>query len=152
MHYIEAVENYEGDDTSLFLAGGITGCPDWQREMITALQDTSLVIFNPRRARFPIGDKNAAQEQIEWEYRYLRRASMLSFWFPKESLCPIALYELGAWSMTVKPLFVGCDPAYQRRQDVEIQTALARYGVRVVTHLDELTQEILAFMKFSHLY
>jgi hypothetical protein len=33
-HSIEALQTYNGNETSLFLAGGITGCPDWQKEMI----------------------------------------------------------------------------------------------------------------------
>jgi hypothetical protein len=30
--YIEAPEEFEGDGPSLFLAGGITACLDWQSE------------------------------------------------------------------------------------------------------------------------
>src|SRR4051812_7979117 len=92
MHYIEALHVYNGEETSLFLAGGINGCPDWQQEMVEKLKDTSLALFNPRRASFPIGDKNAARAQIEWEYMHLRKATAISFWFPWETLSPIALY------------------------------------------------------------
>src|SRR5262245_52117185 len=108
MRYIEALTEYiPADDVSLFLGGGISGCPDWQREIVTLLADTDLTLLNPRRAFFPIDDPSQAERQIEWEFRHLRLATAILFWFPRETLCPIALYELGAWSMTDKPLFVG---------------------------------------------
>ena len=145
MQYVEALQTYSGNETSLFLAGGITGCPNWQQDMIEALRDTSLVLFNPRRASFPIGDPHAAMEQIEWEYIHLRKATAICFWFPCETLNPIVLYELGAWSMTSKQLFVGVHPNYQRLQDVCIQTALARPDIHVVMRMDSLVQQITTF-------
>jgi len=126
----------------LFLAGGIQGCPDWQSDMVSLLHDTSWVVLNPRRTNFPIHDPTAADAQIQWEYDHLRYADVILFWFPCETLCPIVLYELGAWSMTKKPLYVGVHPDYQRRQDVEIQTRLSRPDVRIVYSLEALAQEV----------
>jgi hypothetical protein len=146
MHYIEALQTYTGNETSLFLAGGITGCPDWQKEMVERLKGAPLVLFNPRRASFPIEDKQAARAQIEWEHLHLRKATATSFWFPCETLNPIVLYELGAWSMTNKKLFVGVHPDYRRIQDVYIQTALARPDVHIVTSLEELAQGIVSWI------
>ena len=103
--------------------------------MIRALAHTRLVLFNPRRANFPMGDPGAAQEQIVWEHTHLHKATAISFWFPCETLNPITLYELGAWSMRNKPLFVGVHPDYQRKQDVLIQTKLARPDIAVVESL-----------------
>lgn len=127
---------------TLFLAGGITGCPDWQAEMAFLFADTPLTLFNPRRANFPINDPNAAYEQIAWEHKHLQRADAILFWFPYETLCPIVLYELGTWSMSSKPLFVGVHPDYQRRADVEIQTLLVRPDVQVVYSLLDLAQQV----------
>jgi hypothetical protein len=141
---IECPTRYEGAGPSLFLAGGITGCPDWQREMIAHLAKSRFDLLNPRRAAFPIADPSAADEQIRWEHEHLRRADAILFWFAAEQLQPIALYELGAWSMTKKPLFVGADPGYARRRDVEIQTGLVRPDVVVVSSLDELASHVLA--------
>src|SRR6476659_5132468 len=123
MTYVEAPTEFEnaGDRRSVFLAGGITGCGDWQQQLAGQLRDTYLVVLNPRRKRFPIDDPSAAGEQIDWEFRHLRRATARAFWFPSATLCPIALYELGAWSMAPGPLFVGVDPKYARRHDVETQ-------------------------------
>jgi hypothetical protein len=145
MHYIEAVQPYNGNEASLFLAGGITGCPNWQKDLVTLLQDLPLTLLNPRRSQFSMDDPNATRMQIEWEHIHLRKATAIAFWFPQETLCPITLYELGAWSMTKKPLFVGVHPAYQRRQDVLIQTALVRPDIHLVSTLMELSQEIMSW-------
>ncbi len=145
MLYIEAPNGYRRTKTayiSVFLAGGISGCPDWQAEMVDRLRDTSLVLLNPRRADFPIHDPTAAKAQITWEYQHLRKADTILFWFPCETLCPITLYELGAWSMTDKPLFVGVHPDYQRRQDVEIQTRLVRPDVQMAYSLADLAARV----------
>jgi hypothetical protein len=141
MRYIEAPEEYIPDNSiSLFLAGGITGCPDWQSDIVRLFDDTSLTLLNPRRANFPIADPSAAEAQIRWEHEHLRRAVAVLFWFPRESLCPIVLYELGAWSMTNKPLFIGVHQLYQRKKDVEVQTHLARPDVQVVYSLRDVAK------------
>ncbi len=127
---------------SVFLAGGITGCPDWQQEMRQLLSDTDLILLNPRRANFPIHDPNAASKQITWEHDHLHKATTILFWFCTETLNPIVLYELGAWSMTNKPIFVGVHSEYVRRQDVEIQTELVRPDVKVVYSLQALAKQI----------
>ena len=144
MIYVEALarlkEGVEGN--TVFLAGGITNCPDWQQEMRKLLHDSDLILFNPRRAEFPIEDPNAAQEQIAWEYDHLRSADAILFWFPCETLCPIVLYELGAWTVSGKPIFVGVHPDYARRKDVEIQTQLVRPEVEVVYSLVDLAEQV----------
>ncbi len=146
MRYIEALAVYTpaADERSIFLAGGISGCHNWQQDMVTLLSGTPLVVLNPRRENFPIDDPAAATAQIRWEFDHLRLADAIAFWFPCETLCPITLYELGAWAMTSKPLFVGVHPDYQRRVDVEIQLSLARPDVRVAFSLDDLRAGIVA--------
>jgi hypothetical protein len=146
MNYIEAPDEFLGKETSLFLAGGITGCPDWQQEVVRALKNESITVLNPRRKSFPIQDSTASVEQIKWEYRHLRKASAISFWFPHETLCPIVLYELGAWSMTDKPIFVGVHPDYQRKLDVEIQISLVRPEVEIVYSIQDLVEQIVNWL------
>jgi hypothetical protein len=54
MIYIEAPNSYQpasGDGPSVFLAGGITGCPDWQRDARALLDAAPVVVLNPRRAQ-----------------------------------------------------------------------------------------------------
>lgn len=144
MRYIEAPQQYNlyDTDTSVFLAGGITGCPDWQQEMVEVLKDTSFTILNPRRDDFPIDEPGAAQEQIEWEYHALRAADVIQFWFPKETLCPIVLYELGAWTRSDKHICIGIEPGYARENDVRLQTHLVRRDVEIVYSLSDLAEKI----------
>jgi len=146
MKYIESPKIYKGKEKSLFLAGGITNCPDWQWRVkaLLGIENVNIVLFNPRRENFPIDDPSAAETQIRWEFEHLRQASMILFWFPSETLCPIVLYELGTWSMTDKKIFVGIHPEYKRRQDVEIQTRLVRWEVKIVYDLGSLSEQIIS--------
>lgn len=152
MRYIECPDTYQGTEHTLFLAGGITGCADWQSEMAALLSDTDWVLLNPRRKNFPLHDSAAAEQQIKWEHDHLSATSAILFWFPSETLCPITLYELSAWSMTDKPLFVGVHPDYARRFDVEIQTRLVRPVVKIVYSLPAFAAMIAEQDTFAKRY
>lgn len=147
MRYVECPAIYSGNDLSLFLAGGISGCLDWQKVLIDLLQDTNFTILNPRRQKFDLSKKDIEDEQISWEYSHLNKASAVSFWFPCETLCPITLYELGKQSMSSKPIFVGVHPEYSRKKDLEIQTSLIRPEVKIVYSLEELAKQIMGWSK-----
>jgi hypothetical protein len=129
-------------EKSLFLAGGISNCPDWQSQLTAMLEGTSWLVINPRRADFDITNPSMTEQQILWEHRHLRLASAIAFWFPPQTLCPITLYELGTWSMSSKPLFIGVDPNYQRRLDVIIQTRLVRPEVPILGSLEDLAAAV----------
>ena len=148
---IEAPKEYflKKGESSIFLAGGITLCPDWQKEIIGLIKETpNLVIYNPRRANFPIDDPDAAEEQITWEYNYLKSSDFLLFWFSKGSLNPIVLYELGKWGNSSKrPIFIGMDKKYERQKDVIIQTKLARPEIKIVYSLEDLAIQFLKKLK-----
>lgn len=142
MQYIEAPHTETPKHKSVFLAGGITNCPNWQKEVAGALKDLEITIFNPRRKNFPIHDRALAREQIEWEYERLRQADILSFWFSEGSLNPIVLFELGGALERALPMVLGIHPEYPRKQDVEIQTALKKPGVIPYYSLKELAENI----------
>lgn len=123
-----------GPQHKVFLAGGITGCPEWQATAIQQIQEKTTrntVLFNPRRPKSPQENPSMAQEQIEWEFKALNTADTILFWFCKETVQPIALYELGRHayrhSTRRRPstLLVGVEPGYPREQDVRIQLELA---------------------------
>ena len=146
MFYIESPNIFKSlDSKSIFLAGGITDCPDWQSKMVEFLKGTNYILLNPRRENFPIDNPDASLKQITWEHHALRYADLILFWFPKETLCPIVLYELGAWTMTHKPLCVGVDSGYKRRQDVEIQTQLVRPNIKIASTLTELANQVINY-------
>jgi hypothetical protein len=120
----------------IFLAGGISGVGDWQRDAIEHLRSAWPVVYNPRRADFPMGDETEGARQIRWEFDQLALADAILFWFSFETTQPIVLYELGRWAASVKPLAVGADPAYERRFDVIQQLGLARPGLTVHADLE----------------
>lgn len=139
----------ESDRPSVFLAGGISGCPDWQADMVKLLDTVDVTIFNPRRPDFPMGDKQAGRRQVKWEFCHLRRADFILFWFAEETLQPIALFELGAWSMAPNSkLFVGTHPNYGRRFDVITQLKLVRPDVEPIAQtLEDLASVLRAAIR-----
>jgi hypothetical protein len=145
MQQIKAPIEEEAKFTSVFLAGGITNCPDWQSQVTAALDALPVTIFNPRRDVFP-DDPKGSEEQIRWEFERLRRANVISFWFPKETLNPITLFEFGAAMERSAPLVVGVDPEYKRKADVEIQMKLRRPEIKAVYSLAELIEGITSLL------
>lgn len=140
--YVEAPTEYTDRLACVFLAGGITDCPDWQAVARADLADLPAAVLNPRRANFPIHDPTAARTQIEWEFRHLMRADVTMFWFPASGSTtqPIALYELGRYAAIKNNVVVGADPTYVRRQDVLIQMELARPDIPVLDSYEATVQ------------
>ena len=142
MKYIEAPENWKRlyGQLSVFLAGGITDCPDWQKEIVKMLEMTNYVVLNPRQERFTAD----AELQIQWEFRHLRKADVISFWFCEGNIQPIALFELGAWSKQKCPtVVIGVEPGYPREKDIYIQMELLGRS-DIAQSLDELADKIIS--------
>ena len=142
MRVIEAPGYYEpfDKDVSVFLAGGITNCRDWQREVIKQIEDNlsyydSLVIFNPRRDNFPMNNELAAYQQIQWEFEMIEKCNIFSMYFvSSDSDQPICMYELGRNILRMQTRFpsdwenriiISVEDGYKRKQDVLIQTGFA---------------------------
>lgn len=144
---------------SVFLAGGITGCPDWQAELLEMVKDTDLLIFNPRRKEWPQGLKQdeEARRQIAWEIQMLDRVGFAAFWFPKETICPIALLELGYWigaygEEVMDWVTVGCHPEYSRKFDVQQQLQLRDPLAVVHEDLGQLAQSLIELDRLDRLH
>jgi hypothetical protein len=144
MKYIECPRRYRRrkSDLTIFLGGGITSCPVWQTIMVDLLKDTDVTILNPRREHFDLAEPGIAFKQIKWEFDHMKIASAILFWFCAETLCPITLFEYGKWIAQNKPLFVGCHPEYQRKNDLLIQTRLVRKRQKIRFKLEDLAQEV----------
>lgn len=139
MKVIEAPNQYKHHSPDAFLGGGITNCPDWQKELITLLADVDGTLLNPRRRGDY--DDSIAIEQITWEYYALRSVPTVFFWFPEETLCPITLFELGVFTQREVNLVVGTHPNYARKIDVITQLRLARPEVNVVHTIADMATE-----------
>lgn len=123
---------------SVFLAGGITNCKEWQKEVIENLkyeeyEDVSL--FNPRQEHFDVSDKNASYKQILWEFERLEKMDIFSMYYCNDnSDQPICMYELGRNIVRMqnrfpsdweKRIVISVEDGYRRKADVLIQTELA---------------------------
>jgi hypothetical protein len=137
MEYVEIPNPLKGPRPWLFLGGGITGCREWQNEVRHALDDFEHgTLINPRRTEWDIGDPGIGEQQIECEFHAIHQCDIFSLWFSSETVQPICMFELGAaltryrmGDQRNKALVLGVDPEYERRFDVDKQTALALQAV-----------------------
>lgn len=169
MRVITAPEKIERNinDIMRFLAGGITGCHNWQKRVIDYLKKkeekgldlSGLVLLNPRRDNFPIGNIEAAEEQITWEFNVIDMSFIFSIYFcGGESDQPICMYELGkvlgrrfalfripdlyniSDEYALNSVIVDVENGYKREQDVVIQTKLmTKSGTIVNTGADPIS-------------
>ena len=119
---------------SLFLAGGITNCKEWQKAVMEELKFEDISIFNPRQEHFDITNRNASYKQILWEYERLEQMDIFSMYFCNDnSDQPICMYELGRNIVRMqnrfpsdwqKRIVISVEDGYKRKQDVIIQTGL----------------------------
>ena len=140
MRVVTGPEPYtiQDGEISVFLAGGITNCPNWQKDIIDYFKDCKLpiVILNPRRDEFPINDEMETITQIAWEFNALEKCDIFSMYFAEsESDQPICMYELGRNIVRMQQRFlphdywrrivISVEDGYKRQKDVMVQTELA---------------------------
>ena len=121
--------------TSVFLAGGITNCKEWQKAVIDELAFEDISFFNPRQEHFDVSDKNASYKQILWEFERLEKMDIFSMYYCNDnSDQPICMYELGRNIVRMqnrfpsdweKRIVISVEDGYRRKADVLIQTELA---------------------------
>jgi hypothetical protein len=156
--YFEAPTYYRPqrcDAPAVFLAGGITGVAErWHARAIEVLTGaTPVVILNPHRASFPIGDPSASWEQVSWEQHHLHLAAVTLFWFPacdaSVTTQPIAMFELGQALGEGRLIAAGAHPDYPREADVHMLCQLARPGMPVYSSLDDVLAVTVAMIEAS---
>ena len=147
--YIEAPNRIEipNGKEVIFLAGGITGVENWQVRACELLHNCpNLYLCNPRRKDFDafknMAGFNESQREIEWEFEYLEKATQILFWFAKETIQPIVLFELGTKIRGKTPLFIGAHPEYPRRFDLIIQVPLYGYTDPIFEDLNDLLRAV----------
>lgn len=132
MKVITAPEYYTSQHIKIFLAGGITNCHNWQRNVIDHLKYfeeyypklKNAIVYNPRREDFGDLSPEKEYEQISWEHEYLKACDIFTCFFDaSESVQPITLYELGRWAHKKENIITVVEE-YPRASDVLIQTAL----------------------------
>lgn len=125
--------------TTIFLAGGISKCWEWQRACLDEIERLSkekkvntdnMIVYNPRRSCFkPDAKVHEINEQVKWEYHYLESCDVFSIYFcESESTQPICMYELGR-NVAIKQqnkdstdlVVVSAERSYSRYLDVALQ-------------------------------
>ncbi len=142
MQYIEAIDYTDAKYMSIFLAGGISNCPNWQKEVADSLNEYDITVYNPRRKNFPIDIKEESEKQIKWEFDKIRKADIIVFWFSYATLNPITLFEYGAALERNQKIIVGIHPDYKRKIDVEIQTKLKQNDITIVYSIPKFIKVI----------
>ena len=96
-------EEMPDNAVTAFLAGGITGCDDWQKKTIEYLESypntDRLVVFNPRGAFFdsdyPL--ERDVYRQAKWEHYFLSRTHIFTMYFCEGKSQRLSMYELGKY-------------------------------------------------------
>lgn len=153
--YIEAPRFKEipSNTISLFLAGGVSNCPDWQTDIFKYISGFSgiedLWIINPRRKHFDTTKEQESISQIHWEHGYLKQVTDILFWFPGQTDCPITLLELGKWAVpgNSKRIYVGTHSNYSRKLDVKVQMDIMNPNIQIVHSLDELSIQVVTTIR-----
>ncbi len=132
---------------TVFLAGSIEmgAAIDWQAQLITALADLPITIFNPRRKDWDSSWKQTAdspqfREQVEWELDHLDRADVIALYLDPATKSPISLLELGLHAAVTPGLIVCCPEGFWRKGNVDI--VCQRQCVTQVDTLDQLAQSV----------
>jgi hypothetical protein len=144
---IKAPQPYHLDRPSVFLAGSIEmgKAVDWQQAVVEKLQETNLIILNPRRETWDeswhqtITDPEF-REQVEWELDALTAADFILFNFIPDTLSPISLLELGLFKD--KQLFVCCPDGYWRKGNIEV--VCKRFGIPLFNKMEDAMEAFLS--------
>lgn len=136
-------------EKSIFLAGGISDCADWQKDVAERIAaETNATVYNPRRIDFNMDAyEETSKLQIVWEYHALRFSTVNLFWFPAETICPISLFEYGSALERMRrgSVMCGTHPDYVRRFDVVFQTELMQH-CHVYDDLTALVDETIILL------
>lgn len=141
--------DYPEEKLRIFLAGGITGCRDWQKECVEWLDEIlyndnerNVLVYNPRRDIWDMNNPSATYQQIKWEFRNLEKMDIFSMYFctSDTSVGPMCFYELGRYICRMqmrfpnswqKRIIISTDKGYSRADDVCYQTMFAGDGIRI---------------------
>ena len=128
--------NFKVFDKRIFLAGPITGAPDWQSEMVSELvklnQDDlySTLICNTRRDKYD--ETFNSEYQIHWDQTHIQNCNIILFYIPepvdtklKDRYAKTTMYELAEMLHTNKyknpdnKIIIAIHPKYSMYKYVE---------------------------------
>jgi hypothetical protein len=146
MRIIRPPEAVPSEGIAVFLAGSIEMglAAPWQDALSENLQNTDLILLNPRRLDWDsswrqAADEPAFREQVLWELQGMERAQLIVMYLDPATKSPVSLLELGLHARSGK-LIVCCPEGFWRKGNVDI-TCL-HHGVPQVADLAALEAEI----------
>ena len=111
---------------SIFIAGSIEmgKAIDWQTNLSHFFDDNGWDVFNPRRDKWDILEKQSFEnpkffQQVNWELNALEYSDLIIMNFDPSTQSPISLLELGLFARTGK-LHVICPEGFWRKGNVDI--------------------------------
>jgi hypothetical protein len=136
---------------AVFLAGGVSGKFNWQDHVAEKLRSLQGTLLNPRRPGSHVSGN--VVRQINWEFRAIRHANIIAFWFEDGELNPITLFEFGEqlqrlamWprhERNARPqLIVAASPRYLKLSDVVVRAKLLAPRMRISNSLDDMIEMI----------
>lgn len=126
----------------IFLAGSVqtSGEQPWRDQLINALTNESVTLFDPRTTSYGAGaSSDEFKTHVNWELEALEESDLVVMYLDAASQSPISLIELGLYAQSEK-LIVCCADGFWKKGNVEI--VCERYGVHQVAKLEDLITEI----------
>lgn len=140
---------------SIFLGGTIDmgNSVDWQSQVIEALKDEDITLYNPRRKDWDSSweqkEENAEfRKQVNWELMCLEKSDLVILYFAPESKSPISLLELGLFHK--KNMIVCCPEGFYRKGNVDI--VCRRYNIAKVESIREMIEEIKFNLRTGNIF
>jgi len=169
MHYVQAFSELHDSwfsrrgrhEYALYLAGGMSNCPNWQKEFTQHFENlkddcqtmmrcfwlNNLTIINPRRNNYDPTKKSEVKKQTMWEYSHIKSSDAMVFYFPEESICSSALLQYGKCLASNKKIFLGIDESYTKLLDLYTITRLERPDQPINYSLKDLIEEVQTFIE-----
>ena len=136
---------------SVFAAGSIEmgKAINWQTHLSKLLSTLPITLLNPRRGHWdpnakPSPDDSTFRTQVEWELNALEKASVIAFFFDKNTLSPVSMLELGLWAHSGK-VVVCCPEGFWKGGNIKM--VCERKGIPCVGTFEEYVQEIRKMLK-----
>lgn len=128
--------------TSIFLGGSIEmgKAEEWQKKIITSVQDKPYIFFNPRRDDWNSNWKQVKSDpqfsgQVKWELEALEIADYIIMYLDPNTVSPVSLIEFGLHARSGKLIMV-CPDGYFKKGNIDITCEF--YKVKQVNSIDEL--------------
>lgn len=119
------------------------GCGDWQGWVAKSLNKYDIIVANPRIDYWDSLDDDGLFRQTQWEHNAMELSDMIAFWFCRDDVQPLSLFELGRWSYTEKRIVVGASPMYPMLRELKSQMAVVRPEMKIEDSLKGLAQSII---------